>query len=123
MNGLTLAYIGDALYELYIRKYLIDQGFTNVGILHKKAVKYTSGETQAKIVSYWLEANLLTEEEMSYFKRGRNHQVNKRKNLDAKTYNLATGFEAIIGGLYFKNENLAYNKIKEAIEYVEKEVK
>lgn len=123
MNGLTLAYIGDALYELYIRNYLISQGFTNVGVLHKMAIKYTSGKAQAKVVNHWINNELLTEDELSFFKRGRNHQGTKRRNLDAKTYNLATGFEAIIGGLYFKNENLAYNKIKEAIEYIEKEVK
>ena len=103
MNGLTLAYIGDAYYELRIRKYLINQGITSVNLLHKNAILFTKGEAQSKIIEYFIEQELLTEDEMSYYKRGRNASGPGRKNIDAKTYHQATGFEALIGGLYLEN--------------------
>lgn len=105
-NGLTLAYIGDAVFELYIRSYILDGGLTKVNELHKKAIEYTSAQAQANAIYYLLDNNLLSEEEITIYKRGRNsHVKTARKSTDLQTYLDATGFEALIGYLYLeKNE-------------------
>ena len=76
-NGESLAYLGDAIYELRIRQYVLAKGIQDVNKLHKEAVKYTSGEAQAKIVLEYLKRELLSEEELSYYKRGRNSHHSK----------------------------------------------
>lgn len=109
-NGESLAYIGDAIYEAKIREYILTTGYQDVNKLHKLAVKFTSGENQAKIVDYLLENNLLFEEEISYFKRGRNsHHGKNRRSISVISYKKATGFEAMIGFLYLseKHDRLA----------------
>jgi ribonuclease III family protein len=104
MNGLMLAYIGDSVYETYIRKMNIEKGITHVNDLHKETIKYTCAEYQAKGIKYLISNNLLAEDEVLIFKRGRNSNTNKtRKSLSVEDYNNATGFEALIGYLYFKN--------------------
>lgn len=104
-NGLSLAYIGDAIYEIYIRKYVLSLGYTKVNDLHKHVIKYTSGEGQAYCIHKFLEQNILDEEEFNIFKRGRNSHVNSsRKNLELKDYLDATGFEALMGYLYLDNK-------------------
>ena len=111
-NGLTLAYIGDAVYELYIREYVVNQGYTKVNKLHKEVIKYTSGNAQARFMHYFLENNILTDEEITYFKRGRNSHVNSsRKNMELKDYLDATGFEALIGYLYLSNNLERLNEL------------
>jgi ribonuclease-3 family protein len=105
-NGLSLAYIGDAIYEIYIRKYVLSLGYTKVNDLHKHVIKYTSGEGQAYCIHKFLEMNILNENELMIFKRGRNSHVNSsRKNLELKDYLDATGFEALMGYLYL-DENI-----------------
>ncbi len=100
-NGLTLAYMGDAVYELYIREHVISLGYSKVNDLHKRVIKFTSGNAQALIMHYLLENNLLSEEEISVYKRGRNSHVHtKRVNMNIQDYLDATGFEALIGYLY-----------------------
>ena len=121
MNGLTLAYIGDAYYELKIRKYLIDQKLTSVNDLHKKAILFTKGLAQAEIVMYMIENELLSIDEKTYFKRGRNASGPGRKNIDAKTYHRATGFEALIGYLYLNDKKRCDELIHIAIKYIEGE--
>jgi ribonuclease III family protein len=120
LNGLTLAYIGDAYYELSIRQYLIANKLTNVNDLHKKAIQFTSGTAQASIIIRMMEENLISEDEIETFKRGRNASGPGRKNMDAKTYHYATGFEALIGNLYLNNKNRADELIRHAILYIEK---
>jgi ribonuclease III family protein len=120
LNGLTLAYIGDAYYELSVRTYLIQNKLTNVNDLHKKAIKFTSGTAQASIVIKMMEENIISEDEIETFKRGRNASGPGRKNMDAKTYHYATGFEALIGDLYLNNRKRADELIKLAILYIEK---
>jgi len=119
LNGLTLAYLGDAYYELSIRKHLIEQKLTNVNDLHKQAIKYTSGTAQAKIMEYFMENALVSEAEIETFKRGRNASGPGRKNIDAKAYHYATGFEAMIGLLYIENRDRADEIIKLAIRCIE----
>lgn len=121
MNGLALAYIGDAYYELMIRRYLIsEKKLTNVNQLHKRAVLFTSGVAQAKIMTDLIESNLLTELEIEQFKHGRNNSGPGRKNIDAKTYHLATGFEALIGYLSLNEETRAQALIRHAIHLIER---
>ena len=64
LNGLSLAYIGDAIYEVYIREYILSLGYSNVNRLHKKACEFTSGVSQSKFIRYFLDNNILTEEDM-----------------------------------------------------------
>lgn len=115
-NGLTLAYIGDSYYELKIREYLINKGITKVNELHKNAVKYTSGESQARIIDYLIDNSLLSEEEVNVYKKGRNSNVSgTRKNLDKALYLKATGFEALIGYLYLASN---YNRIDDILNII-----
>lgn len=119
MNGLTLAYLGDAYFELKIRNYLIGKGLTQVNELHREAIKYTSGVAQANLIEYLMDNNYLSEEEIKLFKRGRNASGQGRKNIDAKTYQSATGFEALIGGLSLENTKRANEIINLCISYVD----
>ncbi len=110
-NVLVLAYLGDAIYEVYIRKYLIEKNIVKVDNLQKEAVKYVSAKAQAKIINNLIEQNILTEEELEIFYRARNHKGTRHpKNTDIVTYKHSTGFEAIIGYLYLENKE-RLNKI------------
>lgn len=122
-NGLTLAYIGDAIYELKIRSYLIDQGLTKVHDLHQRAITYTQSAAQAMCALKMVES-FYTDQEINIFKRGRNQSAShKPKNTDIQTYNQATGFEAVIGYLYLseKKERL-HILMEKAIEIVNQNV-
>lgn len=104
-NGESLAYIGDAIYEVKIREYLLQKGYQDVNKLHKYAIKFTSGENQSQIIDYLIGQNILTEEEISYFKRGRNSSHSKnRRSISVISYKKATGFEAMIGFLYLSEQ-------------------
>lgn len=111
-NGLSLAYIGDAIFELYIRKYILSLGVTKVKDLHKRVTEYTCGEAQAEAIRFLINNSLITEEEISYYKRGRNSHVNSsRKNIDLATYLDATGFEALMGYLYLNDQTSRLEEI------------
>jgi ribonuclease-3 family protein len=115
-NGETLAYVGDAIYELRIREYILSTGYQDVNKLHKYAVKFTSGENQAKIIDYLIKENLITEEELSYFKRGRNSGHSKnRRSISVISYKKATGFEAMIGYLYLENKKERLDEILDIV--------
>lgn len=104
-NGLALAYIGDAVYEVYVRKHLLDQGGTKAYVLHKQATNYVSAKAQAKILNSLLSLGILTEQELDMVKRGRNAKVNTApKHTDLSVYRLSTGFESLIGYLYLSQE-------------------
>lgn len=100
INGVALAYIGDAYYELRIRKYLLSLGITKVNELHKSAIKFTAGSVQASLMDTFFEKDLLSETELNYFKKGRNASGPGRKNIDIATYHKSTGFESMMGYLY-----------------------
>jgi len=123
LNGLALAYIGDAMYELAIREYLLDVGQTRPNQLHQYATQYVSAKAQAKIMDYFSEEEVLTEEEESYYKRGRNSKINtKAKNTDIQTYLQSTGFEALIGYLYLTKQEERLNEIiNECIQFINKQ--
>lgn len=103
LNGSNLAYIGDAYFELVVRKYLIDKGFSKNEDLMKESIKYVSASAHTKI--YEKIKNEFTEVELDIFKRGKNNRSgNHRKNIDRKEHAISTGLEAVIGYLYLKNE-------------------
>lgn len=117
INVITLAYLGDAIYEVYIREKLIKAGIAKVEDLQKVATKYVSAKGQANILNNLLEKNLLTEEELDIIKRGRNNKrSNHPKHTDIITYKYSTGFEALIGYLYLSNNQTRLTEILNNIE-------
>lgn len=112
MNNLVLAYLGDAVYELYIREYLIKKGIAKVNDLQKESIKYVSAKSQRKILEDLLNDNILTEEEIEIFNRGRNASSHSSKSTDIITYKKATGFECLIGYLYKKDKERCMEILK-----------
>ncbi|WP_062806025.1 Mini-ribonuclease 3 [Enterococcus pernyi] len=105
LNGLVLAYVGDAIYEIYIRDYLIEKGETKPNKLHRAATHYVSAKAQAFLIQQMLQENLLTENEELYYRRGRNAKSHtSAKNADITTYRVATGFEALMGYLHLTKQ-------------------
>lgn len=119
VNVKTLAYIGDVVYELYIREHVIQNSHEQVNKLHKKTIKYVSAKAQAKIVEVL--ADEFSYEEKDIIRRGRNAEANTvPKNTDVVTYKIATGFEALIGHLYLsKNETRLKDLINKSIKIIE----
>lgn len=112
LNGLALAYMGDAVYEQAVRKHLIYTGKTKPNRLHVSATSYVSAKAQAFLVEKMIEQNLLTEEELDYYKRGRNAKSHsKAKNADSSTYSQSTGFEALIGFLYLTEQDARLHEL------------
>lgn len=102
-SPLTLAYIGDGVYELIIRTLLVKQGNTHANKLHCMASSLVKASTQSAMARILKEE--LTEEELAVFKRGRNaHNGTMAKNATMSDYRRATGFEALIGYLYLKKD-------------------
>ena len=101
INGIALAFEGDAIYSLYIRRHLIFQGQTKPNQLHRLATRYVSAKAQASLIEKMLDQEVLTEKELDIYKRGRNaHSHTKAKNTDVITYKMSTGFEAVMGYLH-----------------------
>lgn len=99
INPLTLAYIGDAVYEIYIRKYLVLEHPLKVNELNKRCIKFVKATAQKNVVNS-IEGEL-TEEEIRIIKRGRNSSPKTvPKHTQLIDYKLATGFEALLGYLY-----------------------
>ena len=116
MNPLILAYIGDTVYDLYIRKYLIDKGICKVDLLQKESIKYVSAKGQASYIKEMIENNFLSEKEIDIVTKARNHKVNhKPKGCDIITYKYATGLEALIGYLYYEND---IKRVEEIMNYI-----
>lgn len=115
-SPLTLAYIGDAIYELVIRTTVVERGNTSPNKLHQKTVKYVSARIQAKLIDGLLEE--LTEEELDIYKRGRNAKsYTTAKNATVMEYRKATGLEALCGYLYLQGrQERLLSLIKKAIE-------
>ena len=102
-SPLTLAYIGDAIFELVVRTVLVERKNTQAEKLHKAATKIVKAETQALMIEAIKEE--LTEEELAVYKRGRNAKaVTIAKNATMSEYRRATGFEALMGYLYLKGD-------------------
>ena len=115
-NMLVLAYLGDSIYETYIRKYLIDKGIAKVKELQAESIKYVSAKSQASYLKEMIDNNFFSEEELKIIICARNHKNNhKPKNCDIITYKYATGFEALIGYLYLQEK---ISRIEEIIDYI-----
>ena len=115
-NVLALAYIGDAVYSLYIRKFLIDSGICKVDKLQKYSINYVSAKAQAMFIEDMIDKNFLADDELDIFYRARNHKGTRHpKNTDIITYKYSTGFEAIIGYLYM-SDNIS--RLEEIIKFV-----
>ena len=105
INVITLAYLGDAVYEVYVRDYLIKKGIAKVEELQKEAINLVSAKSQSKILDYLINNNILSDDEINIVKRGRNYKRECHpKNTDIITYKMSTGFETLIGYLYFDNK-------------------
>lgn len=112
INVLVLAYLGDSIYENYVRKFLIDKGFSNVNDLQTESIKYVSAVNQAKYLQSMLDEDFLTQEEIDVFKRARNYKTTSHpKSCDIITYKYATGLEAVIGFLDLTNNKERIDKI------------
>ena len=110
LNGIALAYLGDAAYEVYIRQHLLTKGISKPTKLQHIATHYVSAKAQAALIDLMKEDELLSDEEWSYFKRGRNANSHTHaKNSSVMTYRISTGFEAVMGYLKLagKEERLA----------------
>ncbi|KGF13125.1 Mini-ribonuclease 3 [Peptostreptococcus sp. MV1] len=104
ISPLTLAYLGDTVYESYIREYLIKKNiFFKINNLHKLAIRYVKAGSQARAIK-GIE-DLLAPDELSVFKRARNHKkATSAKNASMIDYKHSTGFEALVGYLYLKGD-------------------
>lgn len=116
INVLVLAYLGDTIYENYVRRYLISKGIGNVNSLQTESINYVSAKAQAKFVNILIDNNFFTEEEMNVIKRARNYKSTSHpKNCDIVTYKYATGLEALIGYLDLTNRNDRIDEIMKLI--------
>lgn len=119
LSPLTLAFTGDAVFSMYVREMLVCEANRPVGQLHKLSVNWVKAEAQSKGMHAILP--LLTEKETEVFKRGRNaHTSHTPKNQSGCDYHYATGFEALVGYLYLKDETERLNELlNEVIKAIE----
>ena len=103
VNPLTLAYIGDGVYELVVRSVMVERTNTRAGLLHRQTSQYVKAEAQSKMMDVLLP--VLTGEEESFYRRGRNAKSpTMAKNASVGDYRRATGFEALMGYLYLTDQ-------------------
>ncbi|WP_461225696.1 Mini-ribonuclease 3 [Lacticaseibacillus suihuaensis] len=121
LNGVTLAYLGDAVYEVYVREHLLNRGIVRPNMLQKTAKSFVSAKAQAALIAGMEDASLLTEDEWEMFKRGRNAKsYTHAKNTDVVTYRTSTGFEALFGYLKLDGQLARLDQLAQwCIDYVE----
>ena len=120
LGGLSLAFIGDSVYDLMIRSYVLSKGDAKAEQLHRSAVKYANAEFQARAAEKLLP--MLNEEEEAVYRRGRNaHSAHTPKNKSEADYHKATGFEALMGYLYLTGNTERLYGLFDIILTVEKE--
>ena len=120
MNTVALAFLGDGVYELYIRDILVNSGITDPGALHRACTKYVRAESQAAALKDMMK-EFLTEEELGLVKRARNHKTpNRSRSAGPVEYKLATAFEALVGYYYLKGDSKRLEEIMDyAATYIE----
>lgn len=97
-SGSTLAYLGDAVYSLLVREYLIEKGYGKAKDLQRESVRYVSAKAQAQVYHKLENEGFFTEDELEIYRRGRNFKSHSiPKNTDVQTYRSSTGIEAVIG--------------------------
>ena len=112
VNVLVLAYLGDTIYENYVRRHLIYKGISNVNDLQSESLNYVSAKRQAFFIQEMLNDSFLSDEEISIVKRARNYKTTSHpKSCDIITYKYATGLEALIGFLDLNNQKERINEI------------
>lgn len=130
INTTALAYIGDAVYEVYVRRHVLENSLNpeervgygaHVDALHKRAVRYVCAAGQATALKDIIRSGFLSDEETDLAKRARNHKsASKPKNADAMDYKYATAFEALMGYLYLEGRGERLEEIIfEAFELIE----
>lgn len=113
-SSLSLAYVGDAVYELLVRTHLFKDGDTPNGVMHKRARDYVSASAQNRLLG--IISDSLTEQESGVVRRGRNVKSHSHpKNADLAEYHNATGFEALFGFLHLAGDN---ERIKELFDII-----
>lgn len=120
LNGIALAYLGDAVYEVFIRQHLLALGMGKPNRLQHQATHYVSAKAQAALIELMKADDLLTEDEWSYFKRGRNaNSYTHAKHTSVLTYRMSTGFEALFGYLQLSGQ---FERINELAQWCIKQV-
>ncbi len=114
-SPLVMAYMGDTIYEQYVREYLIRKGLSKIGELQKSSLDYVSAKSQRAHLETLIATNFLTNEELEIVKWGRNAKGARTKHADIVTYRLATGLEALIGKLYFQGN---IKRIQEIMNFI-----
>ncbi|MGI6149110.1 MAG: Mini-ribonuclease 3 [Firmicutes bacterium] len=117
LSPLVLAYVGDAVFELYVRTHLAGQK-GRLNELHKAAVHYVQAKSQAEIIHQW--EPLLTEEEKGVVKRGRNTRSTPPRSAAVADYRYSTGFEALLGYLYLSGQK---ERLLELLSHVQIELR
>ena len=116
VNSLVLAYIGDSVYESYVRLYLVGSGINHVKDLQNLSLNYVSAKSQSRILKELINQNVFTEKELEVIKRARNAKTNSHpKNTDIITYKEATSLEALFGYLKLENNE---ERIKELMQLI-----
>lgn len=117
-SGSVLAFIGDAVISLFVRDYLVKLGYSRAKDLQEKSITYVSAKGQAEFMEYLLENELLNDLEINIYKRGRNANVGAvAKNVSIVVYRMASGFEALIGYLYYEDKKRQLQLLELMIEY------
>lgn len=112
MSVIALAYMGDVLYEVRVREMILKHTpGEKVRRLHQAAVRFVCAAAQAKAVKELITEGFLTEEEQDLVRRGRNQAAHPTKNADPNDYRYATGFEALLGWLFFRSKIDRMNEI------------
>lgn len=117
-NPLSMAWVGDAIFTLAVRKHIVDQGFQKPGQLDRMQKKFNSAYAQSAILERLEEEDWFSDDEKDILRRGRNANSNtKAKNTDGRTYSRSTAFEALLGYLYlYHHEKRLEELIRHAIE-------
>lgn len=121
-SPLTLAYIGDAVFEIIIRTLIVEKGQRAANTLHKHTTKIVCAQTQAKMIDAVYGS--LTEEEQDIYRRGKNTKIHSSaKNASLSDYRKATGFEALCGYLFLKDDTVRITFIiRQALEMTKVEL-
>mgnify|MGYP001086985778 CR=1 FL=1 len=121
LNSLALAYMGDAVFESYVRRHLLYSGKVRPNQLHRLATRYVSAKAQCQILFQMMDERLLNEEETAVVMRGRNAKSGTvPKNTDVQTYRYSTAFEALMGYLFLEGRLERLEELVEtAFKYVD----
>lgn len=121
LNTTTLAYLGDAVFEVIVREKIVTEKPGDAGRAHHTAVRYVSAAGQARAAKAMVASGFLTEDEERIYKRARNHRsLSRPQNADPREYKIATGFEALLGYLYLADERERLREIAaEAVRIVD----